>query len=124
MRELIEVVVLSFLLFLLDFWLTRGFIKVEIAEKLSPSARKKRKKGQNFWDWLFFRRYKKIVSPKKLIRYYFGWGIFVTILILQFIAVKFNWSRPYLLGLHAIIVAVSYVPLGIERVFSNKKLDE
>lgn len=124
MRELIEFVLLSFLLFLFDFWITRGFISVEVREKLNPSARRKRRTGQNFWDWLFFKRYKDVISRKKLLRHYFGWVIFVIILILQLIAVKFNWSRSNLLGLHAIIVAVLYVPLGIERIFLNKKLDE
>ena len=124
MGELIEYILLSLLLFLLDFWITHGLIAVEVMEKLSPSARRKRKRNQNFWDWLFFRRYRGIISQKKLIRHYFGWAIFIIILILQFIADRFNWNRSNVLMLHLIITAVLYVPLGIEHIFLGKRFDE
>ena len=124
MGELVEYIIISFLLFLFDFWTTRGLIVVEVMEKLSPSARRKRKKGQNFWDWLFFRRFKGIISRKKLVRHYFIWALFVIVLILQCIADKFNWSRSIILMSHAIITTVFDIPLFIEHIILGKRFDE
>ena len=62
--------IIIFIVFgLFTTFVTRGYIDGVICDSLSPSARKKRKKGQSFKEWFLFSRYSDLIPRFMMVGY-------------------------------------------------------
>lgn len=73
---------LSFLLF---FFLLRLTIAILIGYLLNNSNRRKRRKGQSFLDWLFYRRYSDVIPKSFKVWYYSLFIVYVVFSIVTII---------------------------------------
>ena len=55
--------------FILSFPFDRGFIHLILTYRLNRSNYRKRAKGQNFLDWLLYRRYRDVIPKGWIIHY-------------------------------------------------------
>lgn len=77
--------------YLLSFLYIRGFLEGIKYYQLNTSARKKRKKGQTFKEWLLYSRYREEI-PKILL---IGYFLIVAIHLLALIScIIFNLIKP------------------------------
>lgn len=98
MRSGIEILGISCCFFLL-FVYSRAIINICIFYVLNRSNHKKRKKGQNFWDWLWFVRFKDVLPKMYFLYYYLCFILYfvslAVILILDFSNIdKFYFKIP------------------------------
>ena len=76
-------IILWFLLWY--FVALRGMMYLIIDYMLNKSNRKKRRKGQNFFEWFFYTRYKDVVPMAYKVYFYFGIVSWVVACIFIFI---------------------------------------
>ena len=67
--------------FLLSFMLYRIAIAILIKDILNNSCINKTVKGQNFWDWLFYRRFKDVLPKMWIANYYLVFILFFATMI-------------------------------------------
>ena len=65
----------------LFFFITRGFIHMEIGNILNKSTRKKLAKNQSFREWFFYKRYVNILPKSTLIWYYSNFVLYIICVI-------------------------------------------
>ena len=77
-----------FLSFCLIFYMERLFFFGALKHLLNNSNYNKRKKGQSFWAWLFYKNYRDVLPTKFLVMYYTSfishlilWAIYFIVLI-------------------------------------------
>ena len=64
-----EILLTSFMFFL-AFCYLRSFLSSLVSYQLNKSAIRKRKKGQNFIEWLLYLRYKDVITKIFILLYY------------------------------------------------------
>ena len=75
---------------LLSFWIIRWYLWGIKIYPLNPSARKKRKKGENIREWFFYTRYRQEI-PK------FFLGLYFVVLIVN-VAAILVWIVQHFMG--------------------------
>ena len=104
-------VVLLFLVF--GFFFPRVYTAMLIGELLSPSNRKKRKKGQTFSDWFFLKRYNDVL-PSWMKFYNFGEMLFfLAFMITGIVAAIIHLERDFFAILLIICLCVVIAPFMI-----------
>ena len=80
-----EFVLASFLVLILQFPFERSRVSTILSYLLNKSNCKKRKKGQNFWEWFAYSRFKDVLPRSILIRYYSCVPLFIVTVIVTVI---------------------------------------
>ena len=95
MWSILLVVTLSFLLL---FFLTRGLMAIYLPTVIKNRRhREDRKKGQSFWDWFTYRRFRDVI-PKREIAYvthFINIALFFVLVIATVILELCNTAEPY-----------------------------
>ena len=106
-------VIATFSWMFLVFYYTRLSIAVLINHLLNTSNRKKRKKGQTFKEWFFYKRFLDVLQRKYLIWYYsnflFCFIEIIVVIILQF----FHFEKNVLGAPLRVYMIVSFVYMVI-----------
>ena len=84
---------LESLIFIIHFWLIRGYISMIIQYRANRSKRKKISKGQDFFEWLFYKRYRKYIPKKYFLWYCLNFVVYVLIVVLVIVLIKLGVSR-------------------------------
>ena len=88
----IECIIGIFLALILELFWTRGIVNHFSSFALNRSAEKKRSKGQNFLEWLFYTRFRDVIPKKYLVWYYSLFVSFfvatISTIILHFLKVE------------------------------------
>ncbi len=104
------------IILLLNFFFIRGMIRVVIDYCLNKSNRKKRRNGQNFMEWFFYKHFKDVVPKIMLVWYYAN---FVLYFILIIITAILNFLQlSYYAGSSMILVymILACIPLAIVEI--------
>lgn len=118
------VITLQFLIHFFNMYLHIDF---GIRYMLNRSHYKKRKKGQNFWDWLFFTRFKDVLPRKYYWIYYSLFVSYFVIIVVYVVLDLLRLDSKY----HTIILivyALSYLIYSAINHYSwldvkNKRID-
>ena len=114
MVDLVDLIAGTLSELILGIFMDRGAIHFILRYLLNRSNYRKRKKGQNFWDWLFYRRYRDVIPREYFIHYmitiFFGlFSAFISFLFL----VAFNASDflillfPRIYFIHVLVTVIN-----------------
>lgn len=115
----------AFICFFLYFLISRGFVNIIITHIFNRSHYKKLKKGQNFWDWLLFRRFKDVV-PKSYLWYYYSSGILFVVTVLVILILDFSHvdERYFIICWNIYLAWFALTWLYIHFCFYDRKRNE
>lgn len=113
------------LTFLLLFFLSRGVVDMYIQKQIKNRRhREERKKGQSFWEWLFYKRFRDILPKSAYVCwvYYTNIALYFLLLIgvvlLHLLGGMESWQHVIFKGQLAIIgipLASCFAALGGNR---------
>ena len=105
------------LYFLMIFFLFRLANAIVIGYVLNNSNKRKRKKGQNFLDWLFYRRFKGVLPKLFVWNYYLNFFVCISVLIgtVAIDCLGFSWEYMR----YPLIIYVFWTFLSIGYIYIN-----
>ena len=109
------------LLFIIVFFIIRGYIKAAVNSNLSKKYRKKRKQNQKFTEWLCYRHYNDVIPKALLVWYYANFIIYFSMCVL---IVVDSWYDGFKLITENVVLPymiVSAIPMIIARIWLAKK---
>lgn len=109
---MLSYILLMPLVFLLALTLLRWLYTNIIYFQLNKSARKKRKQGQTFKEWLFYSRYRKEI-PRVLIYLYF---VFIIVNLIIFIVALIFYFFQNIDYIYCIFVAIVCFDYGLTLI--------
>ncbi len=122
-----DFVVACFGLFILGFIFTRGVNDHVIEYVLNRSTKKKRKKGQNFFDWLFYRRFRDVLPKSYRVCYYMvliSFPIMVAAILILSQFVDYDIVRPVCMLIYALLAIGRPFWINVSwGLFRVKRLD-
>ena len=110
------------LLFIMYFLFYRLFIDLAVRYMINRSNYKKRRKGQNFVDWLLFRRYRDVIPKRYYVLYWTIPALYIicVIFIVVFDFVGINSNQIY----YRIILAVYFIWCFLLFIPTLKTIDK
>ena len=87
---MIEKIIVLSCLFVSAIFYPRSFISGLIDYRLNKGARKKRKKGQTFIEWLLYLRYQDVLPTFLRLAYYIGMAMYPLLFLIEIISILFQ----------------------------------
>ena len=79
--------------FLLNFFITRGIIRMYIDNELKKRERKQRAKDQSLKEWFFYKKYRDVLPKPKLIWYFSGFITYFVAVVMIIIFSLLNMTE-------------------------------
>ena len=106
------------ILYGLTFFVIRGFISGQKVYQLNRSALRKREKGQTFWQWFWYTRFRDVIPRWVLISYYMILAFYPSVALLgSALFLIFPALLPFLSSLTKILIILTFVPIILSRIF-------
>ena len=97
---------------------SRVFIGALLVDLLNNSAYRKRSKGQTFWQWFWYTRFRDVIPRWVLISYYMILAFYPSVALLgSALFLIFPALLPFLSSLTKILVILTFVPIILSRIF-------
>ena len=96
----------------------RSFIAGLKVYQLNSSAYRKRSKGQTFWQWFWYTRFRDVIPRWVLISYYMILAFYPSVALLgSALFLIFPALLPFLSSLTKILIILTFVPIILSRIF-------
>lgn len=107
------------LLFIVVFFIIRGYIKAAINSKLSKNYRNKRKQNQRFIEWICYRRYYDVIPKILLVWYYTNIIVYLSMCVI----IAIEWDGIFKLTAGNVVLPYmifSAIPMIIAQIWLTK----
>ena len=112
MWSVILAVTLSFLLM---FFMTRLLMEIYLPTVIKNRRhREDRKKGQSFWDWLTYKRFRDVIPKREIayLMYFINFALYFILVIVTVILGACDMIEPYRKVICSIQLPLIGLPLG------------